>query len=195
MQRLPGELLLVGHASFAKPAVASASAGAATIVSDVAISTLTAGALTIAAQPDYPRTIRGILTDANTTITGATVTIVGLDQNGIGITDTLTFTAAGTVDGVKAFAKVTSATWALVSGTVTTTDDTIAIGYGPALGLIAAPGAVYDRKIKSSFDGGDEAGTFSTTYGLYTPTGTMDGAKAIEVDYLYKLPLKGGLSD
>jgi hypothetical protein len=187
--------MLVGHASFAKPIVAAANASACAIVTEVSISTLTAGALTIAAQLDYPRNLKVVLTDANATITGATVTIVGMDQNGIGITDVVTFTGAGSQYTVKAFAKVVSATWALVSGTVTTTDDTIAVGAGPALGLVAAPGAVYDRKIKSSFDGGDEAGTFSTTYGLYTPTGTMNGAKAVEVDFLYKLPLKTGLSD
>lgn len=186
----PKILQLVGLASFAKPAVAAAAAGNCTLVTDVSISTLSAGVMTIAAQNDYPRTVRGILTDANGSITGATVTVVGFDQNGVAITDTLTFTAAGTVDGVKAFAKVTSATWALTGGTVTDTDDKIALGYGPALGLSAAPGAIYDRKVKSAFDGGDEAGTFSTTYGLYTPTGTMNGAKAVEVLFLYKLPLK-----
>ncbi|MCK9599829.1 MAG: hypothetical protein M0R06_12370 [Sphaerochaeta sp.] len=194
-QRLPEILNIVGHMSAVKPAVAAATAGACSLVADVAISTLSAGVLTIAAQNDYPRTVRGILTDANASITGATVTIFGLDQNGEGISDVLTFTGAGTVDGVKAFSKITSATWALTAGTVTTTDDTIALGYGPALGLPAAPGVVYDRLIKGTFDGGDEAGTFSSTYGLYTPAGTMDGAKAVEVDFLYKIFLKGRLSD
>lgn len=186
MEKSNKELLLVGRTTFAKPAVAAANAGACTLVTDVGISTLTAGALTIAAQNDYPRTVRGVLTDANASLTGAVVTIHGLDQNGEGITDTLTFTAAGTVDGVKAFAKITDAT-ITTTGVVTAADDKIALGYGPALGLSAAPGAIYARLVKGNFDGADEAGTFSGTYGLYTPAGTMNGSKAVEVLFLYRL--------
>ena len=187
MDKIKGVLDMVGRASFAIPVVAAANAAGCAYVTDVSISTLTAGALTIAAQPDYPRTARAVLTDANATITGATVTVVGIDQNGIGITDVLTFTGAGTVNGVKAFAKITSATWALVSGVVTATDDKIALGAGPALGLSAAPNVIYGNLIKGTFNGGNEAGTFSATYGLYTPAGTMDGAKAVEVLFTYKM--------
>lgn len=180
-------LLLTGKSTFAIPAVAAANAGAAKIVTDVSISTLTAGVLTIAAQPDYARTLKCILTDANASITGATVTIVGVDQNGVGITEVVTFTGAGNQYTSNAFSKVVSATWALTGGTVTTTDDKIAIGYGTKLGLIAAPGAKYRRLIKAEFNGGDEAGTFDKTYGVYTPAGTLDGKKALEVTYLYEL--------
>lgn len=184
--KVKGWLDKTGFATFVKPIVAAANAAACTYVTDVALSGLTAGALTIAAQPGYPRTIRGILTDANASITGGTVTIFGLDQNGEGISDVLTFTAAGTVNGVKAFSKITSATWALTGGTVTASDDKIALGAGPALGLRAAPEAIYDRLIKGTFDGADDLGTFSKTYGLYTPAGTMNGAKAVEVLFSYK---------
>lgn len=187
MDKIKGVLDMVGKASFALPVAAAANAAGCAYVTDVSISTLTAGVLTIAAQPGYPRTARAILTDANASITGATVTIVGIDQNGIGITDVLTFTGAGTVNGVKAFAKITSATWALVSGTVTATDDKIALGAGPALGLPAAPNVIYGSLIKGTFNGGNEAGTFSAAYGLYTPAGTMDGAKAVEVLFTYKM--------
>lgn len=180
-------MALVGNASFALPVVANANAGACTIVSDVSISTLTAGALTIAAQPDYPRTLRVVITDANGTITGGTVTIVGLDQNGVGITDIITVTGAGTFEGAKAFSKVTSATWALTGGTVTTTSDKVAVGVSGKLGLPAAPHAKYKRLIKGTFNGADDLGTFSATYGLYTPAGTMDGAKAVEVQYLFEI--------
>ena len=188
--KVPEVLQLVGRSQFAKPVVANASAGACTIVTDVAISTLTAGALTIAAQPDYARTLRAILTDANASITGATVTIFGMDQNGEGISDVLTFTAAGTVEGVKAFAHVTSATWALTAGTATATDDKIAIGVSGKLGLTSVPGAKIKRVIKATFDGGDEAGTLGATYGLYTPAGTMNGSKEVSVQYLYEIGLK-----
>lgn len=188
MDNEKGWLTRVGFRSFAKPIVAEA-ADSGAYVTAVGLSTLTAGAFTIAAQPDYPRTVRGYLTDANATITNGTVTIVGIDQNGVGISDVLTFTAAGAQTTVKAFAKIVSATWALVSGTVTESSDTISLGAGASLGLPAAPGAIYDRLIKGTFDGADDLGTFSKTYGLYVPAGTMNGAKAVEVSYLYKVQI------
>jgi len=188
MDKVKGWLSLTGRASFAIPAVEEA-ADSGTIVSSVAISGLTAGALTIAAQPDYPRTLRGYLTDANASITNGTVTFVGTDQNGVGISDTLTFTAAGAQTTVKAFAHVTAATWALVSGTVTGSSDTISVGYGASLGLPAAPNCIYDKLVKAEFNGADEAGSFSATYGLYNPAGTMDGAKAVEVTFNYKIEI------
>ena len=188
MDTKKGFLDKVGFVSFAKPIVAEA-ADSGAYVTAVALSGLTAGALTIAAQPDYARTVRGYLTDANATITNGTVTIVGIDQNGNGISDVLTFTAAGAQTSVKAFAHITSATWALVTGTVTGTSDTISLGAGASLGLPAGVGAIYERLVKAAFDGGDDAGTLSTTYGLYVPAGTMNGAKAVEVTFKYKMPI------
>jgi len=192
MDKEKGWIKLAGFMKFGKPVVANANAGACTIVTDVALDTLTAGALTIAAQPDYPRTARVVLTDAATTDLTGYVTVVGVDQNGVGISDVLTIStpaASTTVDGVKAFAKITSATWTKVLGTVTATNDKVAVGVGPALGLPAAPDAIYDKLIKGTFDGADDLGTFSKTYGLYTPAGTMNGAKAVEVSYNYKIQI------
>ena len=188
--KVPEVLQMVGRNSFALPAVAAANAGACTIVADVSISGLTAGALTIAAQPDYARTLKIVVTDANSSITGATVEVVGVNQNGEGISETVSITGAGSFYTSNAFSKVVSATWTLVSGTVTTTSDKVAIGYGPKLGLAAMPGAKYKRLIKAEFNGGDDAGTFNATYGVYTPAGTMDRAKAVEVTYLYEIGLK-----
>ena len=189
MDKVKGYLDRVGFMQFLKPVVANANAGACTIVTDVAISTLTGGALTIAAQPDYPRTMKIVLTDAATTDLTGTVTIVGIDQNGVGISDVLSVTAAAAstaVNGVKAFAHVTGATWATVSGTVTASNDKIAVGVGPALGLPGAPNCIYEGLVKGTFDGADEAGTFNATYGTYTPAGTMNGAKEVAVTYRYK---------
>jgi len=187
MDRKPGRITLVGQYNGEPEVKVSDTNG--TIVTTAIISGLTAGALTVAAQPDYPRTLMAFLTDANATITGATVTIVGLDQNGEGITDILTITAAGAVEGVKAFSKVTSATWALVSGTVTATDDTVAIGFGARIGLPSAPGATIDRVISSIFDDAPDAGTFYANYGTYIPAGTMNGAKHLELTYLFSVPV------
>jgi len=189
MDKEKGVIKRTGFMTFAKPVVANANAGACTIVTDVALDTLSAGVLTIAAQPDYPRTLRIVLTDAATTDLTGTVTVVGQDQNGVGISEVFTVStpaASTTVNGTKAFSKVTSATWALLTGTVTASNDKVAVGVGPALGLPASPGAEYERLVKGTFDGADDLGTFSKTYGIYTPAGTMNGAKAVEVSFLYK---------
>lgn len=189
MDKEKGWLSKVGFMQFGKPVVANANAGACTIVTDVALDTLTAGALTIAAQPDYPRTLKIVLTDAATTDLTGTVTIVGIDQNGKGITEVFSVTAAAAstaVNGTKAFAHVTSATWAIGDGTVTATNDKIAVGVGPALGLPASPNGIYENLVKGTFDGADDAGTFSATYGTYTPAGTMNGAKEVAVTFRYK---------
>lgn len=181
-------IALVGQFN-GEPCVAAAATGNCPYVTTAVISDIAAGgALTVAAQPDYPRTLRVHLVNAAGTNLVGTVTVVGIDQNGNGITDIIIFSGAThSVDGVKAFAKITSATYALTSGTVTTTDDTIALGPGPAIGLPAAPGAIYDRLIKAAFDDADDLGTFSKTYGIYTPAGTMDDAKHLEVLFLFEL--------
>lgn len=189
-ERMKGWLSFVGNVSCAQPIVQAANAGACAIVTDVSLSGLTAGAMTVAlAEPDYPRNLICILTDANATITGGTVTVTGLDQNGEAQSEVFTFTAAGTQTGVRAFSKVTSATWALVSGTVTATDDKMAIGVGNKLGLPAGPGAVYEEVLSRTFDGDADTGTFNKAYGTYLPSGTMNGAKPVEVYYSFKLPL------
>ena len=189
-ERKKGWINLSGNVSCAQPIVQAANAGACAIVSDVAISGLTAGALTVAlAEPDYPRNLIAILTDANASITGATVTVYGLDQNGVAQSEVFTFTGAGTQTGVRAFSKVTAAVWALVSGTVTASDDKIAIGVGNKLGLPAAPGCVYEEVLSRTFDGDADTGTFNKTYGTYLPSGTMNGAKPVEVYYTFRAPL------
>jgi len=188
MDNVKGYLAMTGRASFALPAVEEA-AGNGTIVTTAALSGLSAGVMTIAAQPDYPRTLRALLVDANASITSGTLTIFGLDQNGVGIYDVLAFIAAGAQTTVKAFAKVVSATWALISGAVTTTNDTLSLGYGASLGLPAAPNAIYGELVKGEFNGADDLGALSKTYGLYNPAGTMDGAKAVEVTFNYKVQI------
>uniref|UniRef100_A0A6M3JCJ4 Uncharacterized protein n=1 Tax=viral metagenome TaxID=1070528 RepID=A0A6M3JCJ4_9ZZZZ len=188
--RVPEVLEMVGYAAYEAPDAIDAAAGGG-IVSDVSLSTLSAGAMTVAAQPDYPRVLRAFLTDANASITSGTITIVGLDASGEAITDVLAITAAGVKDGVKAFAKVTSVTWALVTGTVTTTDDKIAIGQGKALGLPMVAGGIKPVLIKANFTNADDLASISQTYKTITIAGTLDAANSVEVWYRYQYLLKG----
>ncbi|MFA5378540.1 MAG: hypothetical protein WC455_22490 [Dehalococcoidia bacterium] len=187
MDRINNRISLVGQFHGA-PEVAVADTNGS-IVTTVALSGLTAGALTIAAQPDYPRTIMGFLTDADASITGATVTLRGLDQNGNSISDVLTFTAAGAQTSVKAFAVLQSATWALVSGTVTTSSDTMALGFGTGIGMPAGLDAKYGDLLRAAFDDADDAGTYSKTYGTYIPAGTPNGAKHLDLFFMFSVPV------
>lgn len=189
-ERMKGWITLVNSLTYSEPIVQAANAGACAIVTDVAISGLSAGVLTVAlAEPDYPRNLIAILTDVNASITGGTVTVYGLDQNGEAISEVFTFTAAGTQTGNKAFSKVSAAVWALTSGTVTASDDKIAIGVGNKLGLPAGPGAVYEEMLNRTFDGDADTGTFNKTYGTYLPSGTLNGAKEIDLTYRFRVPI------
>jgi hypothetical protein len=189
-ERKKGWLTMASALTYSEPIVQAANSGACAIVAAASISGLTAGALTVAlATPDFPRNLVCYLVDANGSITAGTVTITGLDQNGEAQTEVIAITGTTVMTGLRAWSKVTSATWALVSGTVTTTDDTIAVGVGNKLGLPAGPGAVYEEMLTSTFDGDADAGTFNKTYGTYLPAGTMNGAKEVELVYRFRLPL------
>jgi hypothetical protein len=112
-------------------------------------------------------------------ITG-TVTVHGTDMLGATITSAVTVATASalTYDTVKAFATVTS-----VTGTLTgaETGNTLSLGFGPALGLPRA--SQTSGVIKETFNGAHQSslGTLSTAHDTYTPNGTLDGAKAVEI--------------
>lgn len=190
MDRVPKRLWLVGQSIYLVPDAIAANAGACGIVSDVSLSGLTAGALTIAAQPDYPRNLRIFITDANTSLEGAVVTITGKNARGEVIVEAVTFTVGGTQNKYtsNAFAKVTSAV-ITTTGTVTATDDKVAIGIGNKLGLFLPPGAILDSIIKCTYDEADEDGTVDLTYGTYLPAGTLDASDQVEVSYLYSVAI------
>jgi hypothetical protein len=185
MDRKPGYISLVGRFS-GQPEVAVTDTNG-TIVTTVDMTALTT--MTIAAQPDYPRTVSAFVTNAAGDVIVGTVTIVGQDQNGEAQTEVIAITAAGANNGVKVFSYITSATFAKISGTLTGSSDTIALGFGSKIGLPSAPGAKIRRIISAQFDDAPDAGTFSDTYGTYVPAGTMDGGKHLEVSYLFDVPV------
>jgi len=97
---------------------------------------------TIVAQPDYPRTILVKITDANDSLTAGTVTIVGLDQNGVAQTAVYSIGAIGGTaslvldDAGKniAWSKITDMDVASTAGVDAGTDK-IEIGYQDTFGL------------------------------------------------------------
>jgi hypothetical protein len=156
------------------------------IVADVAMSNV---ALTIAAQPDYPRKLRVRITDADSSVSAGTVTIVGKDQNGTAVSEVVTLTG-GTATKVttKAYSHVTSATVASLAGN--TGSDHISIGVDTALGLPTGPGFTGFAVHKANAQNADEAvGTVDATAGTVVPTTAADGAKNFEFWYTANVPV------
>lgn len=171
------------------PAAASANAGAAAIVADVAVAD---GALTVAAQPGVPRKLLLFKTDADSSA-AFSVALVGKGPAGEDVSETVSFLAT---DGstskttTKAYSKLTSAT---VSGTAGATGaDKIAIGIATALGLPIPEGSrnvtVYKEATGATpaATPADEAvGTVDTTARTVVPTTAADGTKALHFWFTY----------
>lgn len=139
--------------------------------------------LTIAAQPDVPRNLTVLLTDANNSCTG-TLTITGKDIAGRTVTEVMTPDGLGggkTLTGTKVFASVTSAVVVGKGGTTST--DQIQIGVGNKIGLpvdIDASAAV----TFCSFNSVPVSPTIATgvsTSSVDASAGTYDGAKILKV--------------
>lgn len=151
------------------------------------------GTLTIAAQPDFPRKLQVRIVDTDESIETGTITLVGVGARGQAVTQEIPLTGGTqTVITDEAFATLTSATVADLTGTVT--GDTVGIGVGAALGLPApmtpTPGTfvVY----KSNADEADEAvGTVDADAGTIIPTTVPDGA--VNFDFWFNYTITPGV--
>ena len=138
--------------------------------------------LTIANQPDCPRNVTALLTDADDSCTG-TLTITGKDCQGRTVVETMSPDGEGegkTLTGTKIFASVTSAVVVGKGGTTST--DQIRVGYGDVIGVpIDLSRAV---QVPNVYLGGVliEAPVLSTgvsTSGVNASAGTYNGTKAL----------------
>lgn len=141
---------------------------------------------TFLAQPDVARTIEVLPLGVTADVPAGDVVIAGADINGNDITESLTFAANATTKQTttKAFARVDSVTFPQQDGAGATYD----VGVGAALGMphklkIAALALV------KLFDGAADAGSFSlnssdVSKNLYTPAGTLNGVKILDIYYL-----------
>lgn len=178
-----------GFVMYAAPPANEATAGASTIVTDVAISAV---ALTLAAQPAYPCKLNIFKTDGDSSC-AATLTIVGKGPDGAAVTEVVTMLAAdGTHTYVtsNAFATITSATVSGLSGN--TGADKIAIGQKSALGLPIPAGAtsvsVYKEGVAATSAAAPvngTVGTVDTTARTVIPTTAPDGTKAFSFWFSY----------
>jgi hypothetical protein len=65
----------------------------------------------------------------------------------------------------------------------------MAIGYGPGIGMPAGLDAKYGEMLVQNFDDVVDAGTYSKTYGTYVPAGTLDGAKHLDLYFMFSVPV------
>ncbi len=122
------------------------------------------GTQTIAAQPDYPRTITITVTNTHSDITAGIVTVTGLDLNGQPSVETLDLSSAFTLTGTHIFASVTSV---VVTGLLgATAGDTIAVGIGDTCQL------TYGRSTLINATVGSGAGTVGKYQFIDNNTGT-----------------------
>lgn len=150
---------------------------AAELVSIKAAALPANGAITIAAQPDYPRKLQVRVVDANSSITAGTLALVGVGPSGEAVAEIISLTGGtATTTTTYAYAHLTSGTVASLTGAGA--GDTLGIGVSNALGLPRQTSAVGLTVVKANVGNADEAvGTVDATAGTITPTSAPDGAK------------------
>lgn len=143
------------------------------------------GARTIAAQPDVPRNLTITMADANASVTGGTVTIIGEDVLGRVITDAWAIiTNLGVKTTTNVYAKVTSVTVAGLTGVVTGGADQVKVGVGTVVGLPLDITTV--AAVKHVFFGGARIASPTIAVGVGTSGvdvsgSTYDGSKLFSV--------------
>lgn len=137
-------LLRTGYGLFGLTSgkVSISSALPADLVSIVNAATPANGTVTIAAQPPHARKmqVRIVLgTPGTTNITAGTLTLVGTDQDGNGISEVIALNQFGAVSGTFttkwAYAKLTSGTIAAYAANGSGTGNTVGIGLSNAFGV------------------------------------------------------------
>lgn len=126
------------------------------------------------AQPSYPCNLRCKAASDGGSM-DVTVTITGVRADGMADQEVIILDSGDDdYDSERAWASISDIAY---TGTWDGAD--ITFSNGPLLGL---PNGCCNTVYKEIFDGAPQTvGTFDSTYGTYDPTGTLDGAKLLEV--------------
>lgn len=175
---------MVGTKTYFNPVAPETTAGAATLVADVAVSN---AALTIAAQPTVPVRLNVIITDGDSSMSAGTLAIVGLDAGGRSITENVTLTGGSATKVTNnAFGRITSATISGLAGH--TGADKVAIGMSAQFG---APLPLGHSGFTANYlvcNGVQEViASQDATYGVFTPTTAPNGTNDYVLDYKYSM--------
>jgi hypothetical protein len=172
-----------GSVTYVNPIAAATTTYVATV--DIANA-----AQVIAAQPDFPRKVQIVVTDANSSITVGQITIVGVGARGQALNQTFDISNQGTktYTTADAYATITSITVANLAGALAGSDK-IAAGPTNALGL-PAPSAptpsnftVYKENLAAT---NETVGTVDATAGTVIPSTPPDGTKTFSFWYNYQ---------
>lgn len=186
--RLPSSQVVLEHEIITTPIVATTNYIKTTYAGPTSAAALVLSSFTH--QPDVPRNITITPTGTTGDVESCVITVAGTDILGKAISEDLTFAAnASTIQtGNKAFKTVSSVTWPAncESGGF---GATWIIGVGSKLGVkrCTINAGALDHGV---FNGATEAtqGTFASSatvasLNTYTPNGTMDASKNVEVYY------------
>jgi len=139
------------------------------------------GAMAIAAQPDCPRNLTAVLTDADDSVTSV-VTMRGRDIQGRPVVEVMEIAlgVGKSFVGTKIFAKVDSIVVSGTSGADAPATDMITVGVGDVIGLpndIENAGEVLHVYVNGTKNTPDAIATGEGTSGINSTSATYDGAK------------------
>ena len=141
----------------------------------------------IAARIEHPRNV--VLTISGGNVTAGYAKVYGMGMNGKYTSELFTFTSgAATLTGNVPFLTVDKVNVWGITGSLGSSDH-LSIGNGAKIGLPMPENAELVDVVKERFNQADIAITpanINRTYGTYTPTSTLDGAKALELWYVIK---------
>ncbi len=149
---------------------------AATTLAELTTTLITTGIT----QPDVPRVL---LVKGNAASVTGDVLLEGSDSNGTAINETLALNGTAAVVGTLAFAHVRRITLPVRAAS----GNTVSVGTGNVLGLWHALAA--DVRLVTEFNGAADLGTLAidaddVSKNLFTPAGTLNGAKVLRIIYL-----------
>ena len=149
---------------------------AASTLADAASTVIT----TILTALDVPRVL---LVKGNAAGIAGNVLLEGADANGRAISETLALNGSSAVVGTTAFARVHRVTLP----PRTASGNTVSVGTGNVLGLWHALAA--DVRLVTAFNDADDLGTLAidatdVSKNLFTPAGTLNGAKVLRILYV-----------
>lgn len=119
----------------------------------------------------------------DTSWTSIAVTLVGIDQFGVKISETVAAVDNAdtwTATALNAYATLISIEFTITGGTAADGNDTYVLGFVKTYGLGVKIGATGDVLI-SNFDGTTESGTASTVYHTYVIAGTPNTTKILQL--------------
>lgn len=159
------------------PALASVSGVHAAISMTLAVQNITTGIT----NPDFPRTVTVDGNDANV---AGNVVFTGTNILDEVITDTVALNGTATVESAKAFKAITNIQVPIYSVANT---ETVTIGTGTKIGfpvVIDNTANVISKDFNGSVDAGTVTAATTIAGSMYTPAGTPDGVKLLELVFI-----------